>query len=207
VEKSPDRAAVMQYDADGKNGRVYAKGLRNAVGIAVNPNTHALWVVQNERDELPPNHENLPPEEVNILQDGGDYGWPYCYGNRIPSPEYHDAARCANTIPPALEMQAHSAPLGMTFLQNATQLPENERGDMLVAFHGSWNRSTPTGAKVVRVSIVNDQPTAVQDFITGWQRSDGSRWGRPVDVAVMKDGSILISDDASGEIIHLTRQQ
>jgi glucose/arabinose dehydrogenase len=196
----------MQYDADGKNGRVYAKGLRNAVGIAVNPNTHALWVVVNERDDLPPNHENLPPEEVNILRDGGDYGWPYCYGNRISNPEYHDAARCANTIPPALEMQAHSAPLGMTFLQNATQLPESERGDMLVAFHGSWNRSTPTGAKVVRVSIVNNQPTAVQDFITGWQRSDGSRWGRPVDVAVMKDGSILISDDASGEIIHLTKR-
>jgi glucose/arabinose dehydrogenase len=204
VEQVPERAAVLQFNEDGTNERVYAKGLRNAVGIAVNPVTKELWVSQNERDNLKPDHQNLPPEEINILQSGGDYGWPYCWGDRHPSPEFNDPARCANTIPPALEMQAHSAPLGITFLQNATQLPGSERGDMLVAFHGSWNRDVPTGAKVVRVHIENNKPVSVSDFATGWQLSDGSRWGRPVDVLVYKDGSILVSDDVSGEIVRIS---
>jgi glucose/arabinose dehydrogenase len=185
---------------------VYSRGLRNAVGLAIEPTTHAIWVTQNERDNLPPNHQDLPPEEINILQDGGDYGWPYCYGDRIPNPEYHDAARCAKTIPPALEMQAHSAPLGITFLTNATQLPADMRGDALVAFHGSWNRTTPTGAKVVRIHVRNGKPVSYDDFITGWQRPDGSRWGRPVDLLVLRDGSVLISDDASGEIVRIARR-
>lgn len=206
VESDSDRAAVMRYDADGSHGRVYARGLRNAVGLAIEPTTHAIWVTQNERDNLEPNHQDLPPEEINILQDGGDYGWPYCYGNRIPNPEYHDAARCAHTIPPALEMQAHSAPLGITFLTNATQLPADMRGDALVAFHGSWNRTTPTGAKVVRIHVRNAKPVSYDDFITGWQRPDGSRWGRPVDLLVLRDGSLLISDDASGEIVRIARK-
>lgn len=206
VEKRADRAAVMRYDADGSHGRVFARGLRNAVGMAVEPATHAIWVTQNERDNLPPNHEDLPPEEINILVDGGDYGWPYCYGNRIPNPEYHDAARCARTIPPALELQAHSAPLGITFLTTATQLPAGMRGDALVAFHGSWNRSVPTGAKVVRIHVRDGKPVSYDDFITGWQRPNGSRWGRPVDLVVLHDGSVLISDDGSGEIVRISRK-
>jgi glucose/arabinose dehydrogenase len=206
VEKDSDRAVVMQYDESGKNGRVFARGLRNAVGLAFNPDSKELWAAQNERDNLPPDHENLPPEEINIVHDGGDYGWPYCYGNRIPNPEYHDTARCANTVPPALEMQAHSAPLGIVFLQNATQLPAEYRGDALVTFHGSWNRKAPTGAKVVLVRVQNDKPVSYEDFITGWQRGDGSRWGRPVDVAVLGDGSVLVSDDLSGEIIRIAKK-
>lgn len=207
VERSPDRAAVMRYDADGRNGRVYSSGLRNAVGIAMHPVTNQIWVTQNERDNLPPNHEDLPPEEINILEDGGDYGWPYCYGNRIPSPDraFNDPPRCARTIPPALEMQAHSAPLGMTFLARATMLPPEMRGDALVAFHGSWNRSVPTGAKVVRVRIQDGRPVSYEDFVSGWQGANGRRWGRPVDVLVHRDGSILISDDAEGVIYRVAR--
>lgn len=207
VERSPDRAAVMRYDADGRNGRVYSSGLRNAVGIAMHPVTNQIWVTQNERDNLPPNHEDLPPEEINILEDGGDYGWPYCYGNRIPSPDgaFNDPPRCARTIPPALEMQAHSAPLGMTFLDRATMLPPEMRGDALVAFHGSWNRSVPTGAKVVRVRIQDGRPVSYEDFISGWQGANGRRWGRPADVLVHRDGSILISDDAEGVIYRVAR--
>src|SRR4029079_14080923 len=87
-----------------------------------------------------------PPEEINILTDGGDYGWPYCYGDRVPNPEDNDAARCAPTIAPAAKLQAHSAPLGLTFLARATALPDQYRSDLLVAYHGSWNRDTPTGA-------------------------------------------------------------
>lgn len=206
VEKNSDRAVVMQYDENGKNGHVFSRGLRNAVGLAFEPNTGALWATQNERDNLPPNHEDLPPEEINILRDGGDYGWPYCYGDRIPNPEYHNAARCASTIPPALEIQAHSAPLGISFLQNATQLPAQYRGDALVALHGSWDRKVPTGAKVIRVRIQNNKPVSYDDFVTGWQDAKGSRWGRPVDVVVLRDGSVLISDDTTGEIVRISKQ-
>ena len=206
-EKSRDRAAVMRYDANGANGRVFSSGLRNAVGIAVHPTTKQIWVTQNERDNIEPDHEDLPPEEINILQDGGDYGWPYCYGDRIPSPDpaFHNPSRCQQTIPPALAMQAHSAPLGITFLDRATTFPADWRGDALVAFHGSWNRNVPTGAKVVRVRIRDGRPVSYEDFITGWQGPNGRRWGRPVDVMVQKDGSLLISDDAAGAIYRVTR--
>jgi glucose/arabinose dehydrogenase len=205
VETSPERAAVLRFNEDGSGKRVFASGLRNAVGLAVHPTTGALWASQNERDNLAPEHEDLPPEEIDIVRDGGDYGWPYCYGNRIPNPEYHDAARCARTIPPALELQAHSAPLGMAFLSRATSFPADYRGDLLVAYHGSWNRSTPTGAKVVRVHVRNGAPVSVEDFITGWQQPNGNRWGRPADVMVAADGSVLVSDDANGAIYRVTR--
>lgn len=205
VEQSSDRAAVLRFNEDGTAKRVFASGLRNAVGLAVEPTTGALWAAQNERDNLPPDHENLPQEEINILTDGGDYGWPYCYGDRVPNPEFDDAARCAGTIPPAAKLQAHSAPLGMSFLTRATLLPEEYRSDLLIAYHGSWNRDTPTGAKVVRVHVRGGQPGAVEDLITGWQRPDGSRWGRPVDVLVASDGGVLISDDTGGAIYRLSR--
>jgi glucose/arabinose dehydrogenase len=203
VESDSERAAVMRFNEDGSHGRVFSRGLRNAVGLAVNPSTKKLWVSQNERDNVTPDHQNLPPEEINILEDGKDYGWPYCYslhGAPVPNPEYNDTARCATTVTAALEMQAHSAPLGMTFLEKATRLPAEYRGDLLVAFHGSWDRDQPTGAKVVRVRISGGLPTGVEDFVSGWQLPDGSRWGRPADVQVYKDGSVLISDDQSGAL-------
>ena len=205
VESSPERAAVMRYNEDGSGGRVFASGLRNAVGLAVNPSTGAIWASQNERDNLEPNHENLPPDELNILTDHGDYGWPYCYGDRIPNPEYADAARCERTIPPALALQAHSAPLGIAFLTHATTFPAEYRGDLLMAYHGSWNRDMPTGAKVVRVHVRNGRPASAEDFITGWQGESGRRWGRPVDVVVASDGSVLVSDDAAGAIYRVAR--
>jgi glucose/arabinose dehydrogenase len=203
IETDSERATTMRFNEDGSHGRVYARGLRNAVGLAVEPSTHKLWVSQNERDDIQPDHQNLPPEEINILQDGKDYGWPYCYshgGVPVPNPEYNDAGRCATTVSAALEMQAHSAPLGMTFLDKATKLPADYRSDLLLAFHGSWDRTQPTGAKVVRVHVAGGVPTGIEDFVTGWQRPDGSRWGRPADVEVYKDGSVLISDDQSGSL-------
>lgn len=205
IEQSTDRAAVLRFNEDGSGKRVFASGLRNAVGLAVEPQTGALWAAQNERDNLPPNHEDLPPEEINILTDGGDYGWPYCYGDRVPSPEFNDAARCERTIPPAAKLQAHSAPLGLTFLAKASALPDDYRTDLLVAYHGSWNRDTPTGAKVVRVHVRDGKPGEVEDLITGWQKTDGSRWGRPTDVTVASDGSVMISDDTGNAIYRLSR--
>jgi glucose/arabinose dehydrogenase len=208
VETDPMRAAVTRYDANGENGSRFAYGLRNAVGIAVNPATKAIWVSQNERDNLAPDHENLPPDEINILLEGGDYGWPYCYthgGAPVPNPEYHDASRCTATIPATLEIQAHSAPLGMTFLDRATAFPDDYRGDLLAALHGSWNRGVPTGAKVVRIHVTNGIPVSAEDFVSGWQRADGSRWGRPADVMVYRDGSVLVSDDQGGAIFRVYR--
>ncbi len=204
VETASERAAVMVYDENGQNGRVYSSGLRNAVGMAVHPTTKQIWVTQHERDNLQPDHQNLPTEEINLLQDGKDYGWPYCHGPKIPNPEYNDQARCNRTEAPALRMQAHSAPLGMLFLNNATSFPREWRGDALVAFHGSWNRDVPTGAKVVRVRIVNGKPVSYEDFITGWQNDAGQRWGRPVDFVTMADGSVLVSDDNGGTIFRVT---
>ena len=208
VEADSDRAAVLQFDADGTHGRVYSSGLRNAVGIALEPATSAIWVSQNERDNLEPSHEDLPPDEINILQAGGDFGWPYCYslgGQALVSPEYNDAARCQRTIPAALELQAHSAPLGMSFLTGATKFPAEYRGDLLVAFHGSWNRTVPTGVKVVRVRVAGGRPVSYEDFITGWLLPNGTRWGRPAGVVVAADGSVLISDDVGGAIYRVTR--
>jgi glucose/arabinose dehydrogenase len=199
-ERTPDRAAVMRYDADGRNGRVFSSGLRNAVGMAVHPETREIWVTQHERDNLRPNHQDLPHEEINILRDGAHFGWPYCHGDRVPNPEFRDTARCATTLPPAFTMQAHSAPLGMTFLQRATALPETLRSDALVAYHGSWNRDVPTGAKVVRLRVRDGRPVGVEDFVVGWQDARGRRWGRPVDVLVAGDGAVLISDDQAGTI-------
>jgi glucose/arabinose dehydrogenase len=205
IETAPDRAAVMRYDMEGKGGRVYSRGLRNAVGMALNPVTREIWVSQHERDNIAPDHQNMPPEEINILQDGGDYGWPYCHSDRVPNPEYNDQARCDRTLAPALKMQAHSAPLGMTFLANASRFPADMRGDLLLAFHGSWNRDVPTGAKVVRIRVVNNKPVSAEDFLWGFQRPNGSRWGRPTDVAVWKDGSVLVSEDQGGGIYRVSR--
>jgi glucose/arabinose dehydrogenase len=205
VERDSTRATVMRFDADGQHGEVFARGLRNAVGLAFHPTSGALWVTQHERDNLAPAHEDTPPDELNILTRGGDYGWPYCWGQRVPSPEFNDRARCAKTIPPALSFQAHSAPLGIAFLNRATMFPADYQSDALVAFHGSWNRRAPTGDKVVRVKIVNGRPVAYEDFITGWQNEKGQRSGRPVDVLVLPDGSVLVSDDDAGLIYRVTR--
>jgi glucose/arabinose dehydrogenase len=205
LEPNREQATVMRFDEHGKNGRVYSAGLRNAVGIAMHPTTGEIWVSQHERDNLRPDHQNLPHEEINILRDGGHFGWPYCHGDRIPNPDpvvadSVSAGVCARTLPPALTIQAHAAPLGLTFLDRATNFPAEYRGDALLALHGSWNRDVPVGANVVRIRVRDGRPIGYEEFVTGWQREGGSnraapRTGRPVDVLVYRDGSVLISDD------------
>lgn len=199
-ERDRRRAAIVRYNVDGSGETIYARGLRNVVGLEFHPATGTLWATQNERDWL---GDDLPLEELNIIQQGGDYGWPYCYGTRIPNPEYGDARRCADTIPPALTFQAHSAPLGMTFY-TAAQFPEEYRGDAFIAFHGSWNRSQPTGYKVVHVEVKDGKPVSSHDFVAGWLTSEGSVWGRPVDVKVGPEGALYISDDQGGRIWRVT---
>ena len=206
-EEDPRRAAVSEYNEDGSGQRVFASGLRNAVGLAVNPKTDTLWSTDNGRDWM---GDNLPPEEVNNLgKTGGNFGWPYCYGNKIADQSQSKNYDCSKTIAPKIEMQAHSAPLNLIFY-NSEMFPEEYRNNVYVTFHGSWNRSVPTGYKVVRVKL-NDQgePTgAPEDFITGWLREGETRkgvWmGRPVGLAIGPEGAMYVSDDFAGLVYRVT---
>lgn len=198
-ESDSMRAAVLQFNPDGSGGRVFASGLRNSVGLAVHATTGELWATNNDRDNL---GDDVPPERINIVKDGRFYGWPQCYLPGVPNPEYA-SADCSTVEPPAITFQAHSAPLGIAFY-TGTQFPRDYRGDAFVAYHGSWNRTVPTGAKVVRVRVDNGRPVGIEDFIVGWQRLDGSRWGRPVGVVTAPDGALLVSDDMGGKIWRVT---
>lgn len=208
VEKDPRRGTVMEFNVDGSGGRNFAKGLRNAVGMAVNPKTNTVWVTNNGRDYL---GDDLPPETIYDLgNDGGDFGWPFCYGDRVPDPEFTKPGdnRCQNVVRPKVQMQAHSAPLGLEFYEG-TMFPPEYRNNIFVAFHGSWNRSVATGDKVVRIKLDDHgQPVGgAEDFITGWQTLTGRRLqrsGRPVGIISAKDGSMYISDDTGARIYHVT---
>ncbi len=207
-ETDPKRAAISLYSADGKFQRIFAAGLRNAVGLVLQPGSNTVWASVNGRDGL---GDNTPPETIYQVQDGQNYGWPYCYGQRIPDTTQSPPADfCAQTGVPAVEMQAHSAPLGLAFY-DGKQFPAQFAGDLFVAFHGSWNRTVPTGYKLVRVRFAGGHPdpqagdALVQDFATGWNRN-GDVWGRPVDPLVAPDGSLLLTDDKTGAIYRITYQ-
>jgi glucose/arabinose dehydrogenase len=209
VEKDPRRAAVMEFNPDGSGQKIFAKGLRNAVGLAVNPKTDTVWVTVNGRDWL---GDDLPPETIYDLgKDGGDAGWPYCYGDRMPDSNFTKPGgiRCQQAIEPKVQMQAHSAPLGLAFYEGS-EFPADYRNNIFVAFHGSWNRSVPTGYKVVRVKLDDKgQPQGgAEDFITGWLapgETKKGRWmGRPVGIVFGGDGAMYLSDDASGVIYRIT---
>lgn len=201
-ETEPHRATVWQYHLDGSGGHVYAKGLRNAVGMAINPWNKQIWVTNNGRDLL---GDDTPPETVYALQEGSNYGWPSCHAGDIIDPDYGSANSCDGVTRPLIRMQAHSAPLGLAFY-NSKQFPQQYQG-LFIAFHGSWNRSTPTGYKVVFVPLnaQGEVSGPVQDFLTGWlQRNDAS--GRPVGVVVGSDGALYVSDDKAGLIYRVTYQ-
>lgn len=198
VEVDPRRAAILRYNLDGSGEEIYASGLRNAVGITFRPGTGELWAANNGRDML---GDDLPPETINRVSQGDDFGWPRCHAGRIVDPEFGGAQGCQGATLPSVEMQAHSAPLGLTFY-TGDQFPAEYQGDLFVAFHGSWNRSTPTGYKVVRIPFDNGQPGPAQDFAVGWLVG-GNAWGRPVDLITASDGSLYVSDDSGGIIYRI----
>jgi glucose/arabinose dehydrogenase len=204
-ESDKRRAAVTRFKADGSGEHLFSTGLRNSVGLAFNPSTGELWATNNDRDNIGGSNtamtDDLPAEHLNILKDGKFYGWPKCYLPGKPNPEYA-SADCSTVEPPAITFQAHSAPLGITFYAGSA-FP-GYKGDAFLTYHGSWNRSVPTGAKVVHVKVQNGKPVSIEDFVTGWQLPDGSRWGRPVAVLALPDGSVLISDDQGGKIWRVT---
>jgi glucose/arabinose dehydrogenase len=191
-EEDERRAAVVRYNLDGSGEELYAEGLRNSVGLEFY--NFELWSVDNGRDRI---GDDLPPEEVNIIEKGKHYGWPFCYGMGVTNPEYPDRSDyCENeTAYPVYEMQAHSAPLGLTFAPISGDL----EGNLFTAFHGSWNRSVPTGYKVVRIDTTNDNAETV-NFITGWLDENGDIWGRPVGVKFNEQGEFFVSDDEAGAL-------
>jgi len=204
-ESDTRRAAILRFNPDGTGAEVYARGLRNSVGFRWHPVTKEIWATDNGRDFL---GDDLPPDEINIVKKGGDYGWPYAYGNRITDPEFDDPERAAKTVPPKIEIQAHSAPLGLTFYDSPAFGSAYE-GDLFVCFHGSWNRSVPTGYKVVRYHLKGtrkDQVVFKQDFITGWLTPQGAL-GRPVDIIVGADEAVYISDDKGERIYRVSKIQ
>ncbi len=201
IETDSHRAAVWMYHLDGSGGRLYASGLRNAVGMAINPWNQQIWVTNNGRDLM---GDDTPPETIYHLQDGGNYGWPRCQAGDIIDPDYGHAGDCKGVIQPLIKMPAHSAPLGLVFY-NVPQIPQHYHG-LFVAFHGSWNRSVPTGYKVVFIPLGAQGQIVgpAQDFITGWLVNNNDAIGRPVGLAVGPDGALYVSDDKAGIIYRVS---
>ena len=198
------RANILEYTPEGKFVKVYASGIRNPVGIALNPLTGELWCSVNERDGL---GDNLVPDYITHLQEGGFYGWPYYYsgGNQDPRLEGKHPELKDHVIVPDILLQAHSASLEMAFY-DGKQFPEEYHGDIFACEHGSWNKATPAGYEVVRAPLTKGHSSGeYESFLTGFITSDGdAAWGRPVGVAVAPDGALLVTDDASKSIWRVT---
>ena len=234
---NPVRSAIYQYDLDGRNGRVFARGIRNAEGLDFVPGTRQLWAAVNELDDVRYPFRNSwrnsgsidygkritsyiddhPPDELIYVKEGANYGWPFADPNpdtangldNMPfAPNYEtnpDWSRYPEKMFTRVDkgIQAHSAPLGMAFLQDS-RVPEPFRNGVAIAYHGSWDRSRKTGYKVVFFPWQNGRPGRQVDFVSGWLNDESqSQWGRPVDVKPASDGSLLISDDYSGTIYRL----
>ena len=199
--EDPQRAAINEYNPDGTGHRVFASGLRNPVGLALQPGTDVLWTAVNERDTL---GDDLVPDYTTSVKDGGFYGWPYSYIGSHPDPEHvgkmPDLVKRA--IVPDVLIPAHSASLGITFY-TGTQFPQRYRNGLFIGLHGSWNRSKLAGYRVAFVPFQNGKPGAIEDFVTGWivdGGNPGTTWGRPVGVLVDRDGSLLVADDGGNKI-------
>lgn len=196
VEANNQRATILQANDDGSDLQLFATGLRNSVFMTTNPKTKEIWATDMGRDYL---GDDTPYDEVNIIREGGMYGWPYCYNDRVVDGQMNKNGAifdCSTSIPPYITFQAHSAPLGLAFYKS----------DLLISFHGSWNRTVPTGYKIVRVTLdPNGNPTGQEDFITGWLKG-GIAKGRPVDIAIDKSGKIYVSDDKLG-VVYLIEVQ
>ena len=200
IEADWRRASIMKCDLEGKNCATFARGLRNAVGFVFSP-TGKMYATENGRDWL---GDNTPPDEINLIEGGKDYGWPFCYGKNIHDTGFDHNVYVTNPCqepfetPSLVDLQAHSAPLGLAFY-NGTSFPEEYSGSLFVAFHGSWNRGVATGYKIVNINLNN---LTMRDFATGWLQGINVI-GRPVDIIVAGDGSLFVSDDNAGSIYRI----
>jgi glucose/arabinose dehydrogenase len=200
VPPSPDYAAIHRMNPDGSDFEIFASGVRNTVGFDWDPMTGDLWFTDNGRDWL---GEDIPPDELNFAPVSGlNFGFPYCYGENVADPSIHPNGSCEGYIPAAEPLPAHVASLGMRFY-TGTMFPDEYRNQIFIAEHGSWNRIIPTGYRVSLVRRVNNTPVSYEIFADGWLR-DGAPWGRPVDVLVMPDGALLVSDDLAGAVYRIS---
>lgn len=206
------RASILIADPDGANLKTFASGLRNAVFMAAHPITGKLWVTEMGRDLI---GDDIPPDEINIVEEGANYGWPECYGKNVLDTDFHKDdhihihGHCTEPfeIPSHIDIQAHSAPLGFAFFPKEGW-PQEYWYNLLVAYHGSWNRRVPTGYKIVRYKLdaqgqyLGDDSAGSpqgEDFIVGWLTNEGAI-GRPVDILIEPGGKMFISDDKAGAI-------
>lgn len=220
VETDASRATIERYTKQGeaagalvtlgrhKPSATWAKGLRNSQGFAWHPVTGDMYATNNGSDMRAaakdgPVDDNLPPEHLNRIAPNKHYGWPYCWGNQFADPQFlSDTDFCKTTQAPEIMFDAHSTPLGISFLDK-THFPSEYKTDAIVALHGSWNREQPAGYKLVRVKFRNNKASEVLDFATGWL--DGkAAWGRPVDVLSAPDGALYVSDDRAGLIYRIS---
>ncbi len=194
--------SILRLAADGSYD-VVARGVRNTVGFDWHPGTRRLWFTDNGRDWL---GDNRPPDELNVLTANGQhFGYPFCHGRNISDPEFGSLRSCSEFRPPAQELGPHVAALGMRFYAGA-MFPERYRGQIFIAEHGSWNRSDPIGYRVMVVRLgAAGQPIAYEEFATGWLQGRNA-WGRPVDVMVREDGSLLVSDDRLGVVYRIVHE-
>lgn len=206
AEPDGEHATILRAPLTGGAREVFAKGLRNTIGFDWDPNSHELWGMDNGIDYV---GDNDPPEELNRLMEGGDYGWPFRFGNNRVN-RLFDRSKVSpaefekQTSAPFLTYDAHSAPIAMVFY-TGTQFPADYRGSAFVALHGSWNRENPTGYKVVRVVFRDGRPERFEDFLTGFLVDNGkAQIGRPAGLAIAKDGALLVSDDANGVIYRVS---
>ncbi len=192
-------ASITRMDPDGSNMEIIAHGVRNTVGFDWHPDTGELWFTDNGRDRM---GDDVPPDELNRLtQVGEHFGFPYCHGRDVLDPEFGRGRSCDEFTLPQAELGPHVAALGMRFY-TGEMFPESYRGDIFIAEHGSWNRSSKLGYRVMLVEVENNQAVSYTPFAQGWLQGE-SNWGRPVDVQVMPDGSLLVSDDFRGSIYRI----
>lgn len=204
AETNRENATMLVMNPDGSSRRIFARGLRNTIGFDWQPQTHEIWGCDNGTDWR---GDEIPPEELNKIEDGGDYGWPWVYGKQIVDVTREDPtgttkeAYAKTTKPAVMTFPAHSAPIDFRFIGNAAGFPDDYKNDALVAWHGSWNRKNPEGYKVQRIHYVNGHAIAVSDFFSGFLSVGGqSRFGRPAGIIVSKTGKVYISDDENGVI-------
>ncbi|MEN8135552.1 MAG: sorbosone dehydrogenase family protein [Thermodesulfobacteriota bacterium] len=192
-------AAILRMKPDGSELEIYARGVRNSVGFDWHPVTKELWFTDNGRDML---GDDLPPDELNRApKEAMHFGYPYWHGGDVPDPEYGGKRPQSTFIPPVLKLGAHVAPLGMRFY-TGKMFPERYHQQIFIAQHGSWNRSEPVGYRIMSVHLEGNTVSQYKEFAKGWLQ-DGKAWGRPVDLLVMPDGALLVSDDKAGVVYRI----
>jgi glucose/arabinose dehydrogenase len=193
-------ASILRLRPDGGGLEVFARGVRNSVGFDWHPETRELWFTDNGRDWLGPDE---PPDELNRAPRAGlHFGYPSCHGGTIVDPEFGAGRPCAHFVAPERALGAHVAALGMRFY-TGTMFPPRYRGQIFIAEHGSWNRIIPVGYRITLVRLEDGRPVSYEPFARGWLRG-GSPWGRPVDLLVMPDGALLVSDDKAGVVYRIS---